>query len=172
MGGGSMPTPKPPPDNTPVLLEQMRQNKEEAARARRETDLSQRNAMIEAQNQQASMLAREGSQRAQQSISGMNALKAAEDAAARQRSSMAAQSAGAAATGAGYDVNAARQNALANLGAASGILPSTGANISNPTMVNPAMTTAGMANQGVGGTTQRTNQFATPSASGLTFGGV
>jgi type IV secretory pathway VirB10-like protein len=170
MGGGSMPTPPPPPDNTPVLLEQMRQNREESARARRETDLSQRNAMIEAQNQQASMLAREGSQRAQQSISGMNALKAAEDAAARQRSLLAAQGAGAAATGTGYDINTARQGAMANLGAASGTLPSTGANVMNPTMVNPAMTTA--ANLGAGGGSQRVNQFAVPSASGLTFGGV
>lgn len=165
-----MPTPPPPPDNTPVLLEQMRQNKEESARARRETDLSQRNAMIEAQNQQASMLAREGSQRAQQSISGMNALKAAEDAAALQRSLLAAQGAGAAATGTGYDINTARAGALSNLGAASGVLPSTGANVQNPT-VNPAMTTA-MANQGSGGGTSRINQFAIPSASGLTFGGV
>lgn len=171
MGGGSMPKPAPPPDNTPVLLEQMRQNREESARARRETDLSQRNAMIEAQNQQASMLAREGSQRAQQSISGMNALKAAEDSAARQRSLLAAQGAGAAATGTGYDINAARAGALSNLGAASGVLPSTGANVPNPTMVNPAMTTA-MANQGAGGGTSRVNQFAVPSASGLTFGGV
>jgi len=170
MGGGSMPTPPPPPDNTPVLLEQMRQNREESARARRETDLSQRNAMIEAQNQQASMLAREGSQRAQQSISGMNALKAAEDAAALQRSLIAAQGAGAAATGTGYDINTARAGALSNLGAASGVLPSTGANVP-PTMVNPAMTTA-MANQGSGGGTSRINQFAIPSASGLTFGGV
>jgi len=166
-----MPTPPPPPDNTPVLLEQMRQNREESARARRETDLSQRNAMIEAQNQQASMLAREGSQRAQQSISGMNALKAAEDAAARQRSLLAAQGAGAAATGTGYDINAARAGALANLGAASGVLPSTGANVPNPNMINPAMTTA-MANQGAGGANSRVNQFAVPSASGLTFGGV
>ena len=171
MGGGSMPKPPKPPDNTPVLLEQMRQNKEESARARRETDLSQRNAMIEAQNQQASILAREGSQRAQQSISGMNALKAAEDAAALQRSLLAAQGAGAAATGTGYDINTARAGALSNLGAASGVLPSTGANVQNPTMVNPAMTTA-MANQGSGGGTSRINQFAIPSASGLTFGGV
>jgi hypothetical protein len=171
MGGGSQKAPPPPPDNTPILLEQMRQNREEAARARRETDLSQRNAMIEAQNQQASMLAREGSQRAQQSISGMNALKAAEDAAARQRSLLAAQGAGAAATGTGYDINAARAGALSNLGAASGVLPSTGANLPNPNMVNPAMTTA-MANQGAGGSTSRVNQFAVPSASGLTFGGV
>ena len=170
MGGGSMPTPPPPPDNTPILLEQMRQNREESSRARRDTDLSQRNSMVEAQNQQASMLAREGSQRAQQSISGMNALKAAEDSAARQRSLLAAQGAGAAATGTGYDVNAARQGAMANLGAASGTLPSTGANMMNPTMVNPAMTTA--ANQGAGGSNQRVNQFAVPSASGLTFGGA
>jgi hypothetical protein len=165
-----MPKPPKPPDNTAVLLEQMRQNREESSRARRETDLSQRNAMIEAQNQQASMLAREGSQRAQQSISGMNALKAAEDSAARQRSLLAAQGAGAAATGTGYDVNAARQGAMQNLGAASGTLPSTGANMMNPTMVNPAMTTA--ANLGAGGNSQRVNQFAVPSASGLTFGGV
>ena len=170
MGGGSMPTPPRPPDNTPILLEQMRQNREESAQARRDTDLSQRNSMIEAQNQQASMLAREGSQRAQQSISGMNALKAAEDSAARQRSLIAAQGAGAAATGTGYDVNAARQGAMANLGAASGTLPSTGANMLNPTMVNPAMTTA--ANLGAGGGSQRVNQFAVPSASGLTFGGA
>jgi hypothetical protein len=40
----------------------------------------------------------------------------------------------------------------------------------NPTMVNPAMTTA--ANQGAGGSSQRVNQFAVPSASGLTFGGA
>ena len=170
MGGGSMPTPPRPPDNTPILLEQMRQNREESAQARRDTDLSQRNAMIEAQNQQASMLAREGSQRAQQSISGMNALKAAEDAAARQRSLLAAQGTGAAVTGGGYDVNAARQSALGNLGAASGTLPSAAANMMNPTMVNPAMTTA--ANIGAGGGSQRVNQFAVPSASGLTFGGA
>lgn len=165
-----MPKPPRPPDNTPILLEQMRQNREESAQARRDTDLSQRNSMIEAQNQQASMLAREGSQRAQQSISGMNALKAAEDSAARQRSLLAAQGAGAAATGTGYDVNTARQGAMANLGAASGTLPSTGANMLNPTMVNPAMTTA--ANLGAGGGNQRVNQFAVPSASGLTFGGA
>lgn len=171
MGGGSMPTPPPPPDNTPVLLEQMKQNREEAALARRQLDLSQRNAMIEAQNQQAGLLAREGAQRASQSIGGMNALKAAEDAAARQRSSIAAQSAGAAVTGTGYDINAARQGALANLGAASGVLPSTGANVANPTMVNPALTTA-MANQGAGGSGSRVNQFAMPNTSGLTFGGA
>ena len=169
--GGSMPSPPPPPDNSKVLLEQMKMQREESALARRETDMAQRNAMIEAQNQQASMLAREGSQRAQQNIGGMNAIKAAEDAAARQRSSTMAQGAGAAATGGAYDVNAARAGALANLGAASGVLPSTGANVPNPTMVNPAMTTA-MANQGAGGGTSRVNQFAVPSASGLTFGGV
>ena len=171
MGGGKMPTPPPPPDNTPILLEQMKQNREDAALARRQLDLTQRNAMIEAQNQQAGLLAREGAQRASQSISGMNALKAAEDAAARQRSAIAAQGAGAAVTGTGYDINAARQGALANLGAASGVLPSTGANIPNPTAVNPALTTA-MANQGAGGSGGRTNQFAMPSASGLTFGGA
>jgi hypothetical protein len=168
--GGSQPRPQAPPDNTPVLLEQMRQQREDAELARRQTDLSQRNSMIESQNQQASMLAREGTQRAQQNASGMNAIKAAEDAAARQRSATEAQSAGSAVTGGAYDVNAARQGAMANLGAASGTLPSTGANMMNPTMVNPAMTTA--ANQGAGGSNQRVNQFAVPSASGLTFGGA
>jgi len=171
MGGGSQPKPQAAPDNTPVLLEQMRQQREDAELARRQTDLSQRNSMIESQNQQAQMLAREGAQRASQSVVGMNALRAAEDATARQRSLTAAQGAGAAVTGGGYDVNAARQSALGNLGAASGTLPSTGANVALPNAVNPAMTTA-LANQGVGGTNQRTNQFAVPSTSGLTFGGV
>ena len=168
--GGSQPRPQAPPDNTPVLLEQMRQQREDAELARRQTDLSQRNSMIESQNQQAQMLAREGAQKASQSVVGMNALKAAEDAAARQRSLLAAQGAGAAVTGGGYDVNAARQGAMANLGAASGTLPSAAANMMNPTMVNPAMTTA--ANLGAGGGSQRVNQFAVPSASGLTFGGA
>ena len=168
--GGSQPRPQAPPDNTPVLLEQMRQQREDAELARRQTDLSQRNSMIESQNQQAQMLAREGAQRASQSVVGMNALKAAEDAAARQRSLLAAQGAGAAVTGTGYDINTARQGAMANLGAASGTLPSAAANMMNPTMVNPAMTTA--ANLGAGGGSQRVNQFAVPSASGLTFGGA
>ena len=170
MGGGSMPKPPSPPDNSKVLLEQMKMQREEAALARNQTDMAQRSAMIEAQNQQASTLAREGTQRAQQNASGMNAIKEAEDAYARQRSATEAQSAGSAVTGGAYDVNAARQGAMANLGAASGTLPSTGANMMNPTMVNPAMTTA--ANLGAGGSNQRVNQFAVPSASGLTFGGA
>lgn len=172
MGGGSMPKPPKPPDNTKVLLEQMKMQREDAALARQQTEAAQRNAMIEAQNQQSSSLVREGEQMAKQSMGGMNAIKAAEDAAARQRNLLSSQGAGSVVTGGGYDVNAARQGALANLGAASGVLPSTGANIPNPTMVNPAMTTAAMANQGAGGGTSRVNQFAVPSASGLTFGGV
>ena len=170
MGGGSMPKPPPAPDNSKVLLEQMKMQREEAALARNQTNMAQRNSMIEAQNQQASMLAREGTQRAQQNASGMNAIKEAEDAYARQRSATAAQGAASAVTGGAYDVNAARQGAMANLGAASGTLPSTGANMMNPTIMNPAMTTA--ANQGAGGSNQRVNQFAVPSASGLTFGGA
>jgi hypothetical protein len=170
MGGGSQKAPPPPPDNSKVLLAQMKMQQEESALARQQAESAQRNAMIEAQNQQSSALVREGEQMAKQSMGGMNALKAAEDAAARQRSLLATQQAGSAVTGGAYDVNAARQGALSNLGAASGTLPSTGANVMNPTMVNPAMTTA--ANQGAGGSNQRVNQFAVPSASGLTFGGV
>ena len=67
----------------------------------------------------------------------------------------AAMAAGAQATGAGaYNINAARQKALVDLGAMAGSLPAT------------------EANRGTGGTQQSSNIFALPSTTGLQFGGA
>jgi len=172
MGGGSQPVPQQQSDYSGLMLMQMQMQQDQAEAARRQAEEAQRKALIESQTQSNAALAREGMQKAQQSLSGVNAVKTAEDAAAKQRNLVTQQGVGTSAMGSAYDVNAARQGAMSNLGSASGVLPSASGNITSPAMVNPALTTAGATNQGVGGTNQRVNQFATPSVSGLTFGGA
>ena len=175
MGGGRQ-APAPAPlqqgNNSDLLMMQMQMQQDQAEIGRRQAEAAQQAALLDAQKQQNATMAREGMQKAQQSLSGINAVKSAEEAASKQRNLTAQQNAGASVIGSAYDVNAARQGAMSNLGAASGVLPSASGNITSPAMVNPALTTAGATNQGVGGTNQRVNQFATPSVSGLTFGGA
>ena len=164
MGGGRQ-APAPAPlqqgNNSDLLMMQMQMQQDQAEIGRRQAEAAQQAALLDAQKQQNATMAREGMQKAQQSLSGINAVNLT-----------AQQNAGTSVIGSAYDVNAARQGAMSNLGAASGVLPSASGNITSPAMVNPALTTAGATNQGVGGTNQRVNQFATPSASGLTFGGA
>jgi hypothetical protein len=103
----------------------------------------------------------------------MREMQSLEDTAAATKLRQEQEAAGAAATGGGFDVNAARNAALSNLGAAASTLPATAANLAaNPAIVNPAMTTAQSLNTGAGGGTQRTNVFTLPSTQNLTFGGA
>ena len=80
-----------------------------------------------------------------QSIRDANALSAFQAA-----SSAAAQQA----TGGGFDVNSAQQNALANMGYSGNMLPKTPANMPYGGQYNP------------------TNTFSLPKSSDLKFGGV
>jgi hypothetical protein len=71
-----------------------------------------------------------------------------------------------------FDFAKTKQGALQQLGAASGTLPQTDANLfSNIYGLNPAATTAASALNKTGDTKQK-NQYLMPNTSGLTFGGT
>ena len=169
-----MPAPQQQADNSMALMmEMMKQQQAAAAAAAAESARAAREATISAENRYSGERQLQSVQGASDTLARMSEMQKLSDAAALDKAQKENLAAGMAATGGGYDINAARNAALANLGAASTTLPSTAANLAaNPSLVNPALTTAASQNTGTGGTTQRTNVFTLPSASQLTFGGA
>ena len=108
-------------------------------------------------------------QAARQELATMGSMQSIRDANALLASQQAQATAGQQATGGGFDFNKSREEALANLGAASGMLPTTYSNAPT-TSVNPAL--AGLVNQGAGAAAKKANMFSLPSSSDLKFGGV
>lgn len=158
MGGSkSQPQQKQAPTLDPMIAFMAMQQQQQAAQAAAAAE-AQRQAQIQAQTQAGQQAQFQSETAARQSLADMNTAQQAQD-----KSTLAAQpasNAGNAATGGGMDVNATRQASLQQMGAGAAAAG------------QPTMTTAtGMANQGVGGTQQKVNQFATPTATGLTFGG-
>jgi hypothetical protein len=163
-GGGT--TYVQPKDNSMEIMAMMQRQQEAAAAAARE---AQRQAAIQAQNQANQQMANQSQQAIGQYLSQQNQLQKGQDLAATQAASASALGAGGSATGGGFDINQSKQQALSNLGAASGGLTPTAANQvgGGGSTMNPAL--AGQAatiNQ-----TAQANQFAMPSMAGITFGG-
>jgi hypothetical protein len=173
-GGGGNITYKMPADNSAAMMQQMMQMQIQAARdAAAAAEKAQREAAIAAENRSAEQRMQQSTQGAADALSRMNESQYLVDQAALNKYKQEQEAAGTAATGGGFDINASRNAALANLGAASTTLPSTAANLAaNPALINPALTTAESQNVGTGGTTQKTNQFSLPQAKNLTFGGA
>lgn len=116
---------------------------------------AQEDALTEAQKQSASMTAQQAETSAQQQISQEEATRKAKELEDQRTQQTGYSAAANAAIGAGYDVNRARQEQLANL--ASGInLPAYGYE---------------SANAGAGGTGRAANVFNLPKTTGITFGG-
>jgi hypothetical protein len=129
---------------------------------------------IAAENAQAQTLQQQSQKQAQQSLTGMQASQQAIDATAKNQQAMANANLGG---GAGFDINAARMQALGNVagaGAVAGITPyaagPAATNNATATGVNPAVAAA--VNQQTGGTPSRQNQFTIPTTNNLTFGGA
>ena len=173
-GGGGNITYSMPADNSAAIMQQMMQMQIQAAReAAAAAEKAQREAAIAAEDRSAEQKMLQSTQGAADTLSRMQASQSLADQAALNRYKQEQEAAGMAATGGGFDINASRNAALANLGAASTTLPSTAANLAaNPALINPALTTAESQNVGTGGTTQRTNVFTLPNAEKLTFGGA
>ena len=156
-GGGKKKQQAPAPasqDNSGAIIAMMQQQQAAAAEA-------QRQAVLESQRQAAHQQAAQGEALAQQSLMTGEALQKMKDQTAVQEYSKTAQAAGSAVTGGGYDINAANQAKLTNLGAASPMLPQTMANAAGSTLPteNPALAR------------QPNKQFNMPSMSGIQFGG-
>jgi hypothetical protein len=182
--GGGKSKPAPAPDNSAMIAliqSQMAQQAEQFAAAQKaaleaeeRATKAQEEAALRAENVSASEKMQQSFTNAQSNLANLEARQQLEDAQAQETAAQQYAAAGAAATGGGYDINAAREEALKNLGAASGTLPSTAANrAAMAAGSNPAMTTAAsqLANMGAGGSAQRQNVFTLPQAKNLTFGG-
>jgi hypothetical protein len=128
---------------------------------------AQRQAFLNSQIAAGQQSRIQGEQAAKQDLATAGSMQSIRDANALQSFQQAQATAGQQATGGGFDVNAAQQEALANMGAARGMLPTTAANVMSPaTPVNPVM--SGFAGQGA----KKSNMFSLPQSSDLKFGGV
>jgi hypothetical protein len=130
---------------------------------------AQRQALLQSQMAAGAQAEQMGKSAAQQQLATMGSMQSIRDANALLAAQQAQATAGQQATGGGFDFNKSREEALANLGAAGGMLPSTYSNAPK-TSVNPALT--GLVNQGAGAAAKKANMFSLPSSSDLKFGGV
>lgn len=129
-----------------------------------------RQAAIQAQNTSAQQQQQSGQALASQGLSSQNIVQQAKDQAALSASTAAGQAGAGATTGGGFNINAAKQQALNNLGAAAGTLPQTQANVVGgaANAMNPAVAGASNYINQIGNTP---SSVATPSVSGIKFGG-
>lgn len=164
-GGGSRSAPPPPPDNSMAIMAMMMQAQQQmAAEAAARAEKAQREAAIRAEDVAAENRVAQGERGASQALSRLEDIQGLEDQAKADEAKQLAESTGLAATGGGYDVNAAREEAMKNLGMSSSALPQTPFNLAASTKTyNPAATTAGQE--------KRQNLFQLPDTTGLIFGG-
>jgi hypothetical protein len=130
---------------------------------------AQKQALLQSQIAAGSQAEQTGESAARQQLATMGSMQSIRDANAKLAAQQAQSAAGQQATGGGFDFNRSREEALANLGAAGGMLPTTAANIPATNIVNPAL--AGLVNQG-SQAAKRANMFSLPSSSDLKFGGA
>ena len=136
---------------------QEQQNAQAAAAAE-----AQRQAILQAQLASSQQMAQQGEQQAAQQLATANSMQSIRDANALLASKQAQSQAGQQATGGGFDVNASRQQALTNLGATSGMIPTTPSNFMDQYQSNPAAM----------GLSKKANTFSLPQTSDLKFGGA
>jgi hypothetical protein len=140
------------------LMKDMQKQQAEQAKAAAE---AQRQALIQQQVIAGEQSQQMGEEAAQRQLSQFGSMQAIRDANALAAARRAQTFAGQQATGGGFDINRAREESLANLGAAvaGAMLPSR-----SPMTALPSTTTP----QGA----RRANLFTLPSYSGIQFGGA
>ena len=153
-------------DPTLDFLREMQEQQAEQAAAAEE---AQKQALIQSQMTAGTQRQQQAEQAARQQLATAGSMQSIRDANALLAAQQAQATAGQQATGGGFDFNRSREEALANLGSVSGMLPTTPVNIPKTNIVNPAL--AGFANQG-GEASKRANMFSLPSSSDLKFGGA
>jgi hypothetical protein len=127
-------------------------------------------AAVQSQSQMAQQAAQQNMQDVEQKLTGKNVMQELADQNAAKTYNKSITTGAENATG-NFDFANSKQNALQQLGAASGTLPQTTSNtLSNIYGLNPAATTAASALNKTGDTKQK-NQYIMPNTSGLTFGG-
>jgi hypothetical protein len=154
MGGKkSAPKPEPKPAIDPMMVYLQQQQAQQAAQAAASAE-AQKQALIQSQIQAGAQAELAGEQAAKQQLATAGSMQSIRDANALQSAQTAASAVGQQATGGGFDVNAARQQALTNLGTGSSMLPQTPANVASM------------------GQPKASNIFSLPKSSDLKFGGA
>lgn len=142
-----------------------------AERQRVAAEEAAKQAAIQSQSSMAQQAAQQNMQDIGQKLTGQNTMQELADQNAAKAYGKTITTGAENVTG-GYDFAKAKQNALQQLGAASGTLPQTQPNtLSNIYGLNPAATTAAAALNKTGDT-KKQNQYLMPNTSGLTFGGT
>ena len=127
-------------------------------------------AAIQSQRSMAQQAAQQNMQDISQKLSGQNTMQELSDQSAAKAYGKSLTTGAENMTG-NFDYTKSKQNALQQLGAVSGTLPQTDANLfSSIYGLNPAATTAAAALNKTGDTKQN-NTYLMPNTSGLTFGG-
>jgi hypothetical protein len=147
-----------------ALQNQLAEQQRQAAEAERRR---QREAAIAAENESAANLQNASIKRASDRLSSLNTAQLAADTAAGNQYSLAMQGVGN--VGGGFDINAARLQALSNVGGAGGGALAGASPYLSPSNVAPAVAAAAI-NQESGGGRGRSNRFNIPSQN-LTYGG-
>ena len=135
----------------------------EAERQRKAAEEAAKQVAIQAQSATAQQAGMQNAQTVAGQLQGQDTTQQLADELASGQYQQALTSGAENMTG-GYDMALSKEQALKDLGAASGALPQTPSNLlSGIAATNPAMTTAG---------TQKQNEFNLPSTTGLVFGGT
>lgn len=167
MGGkkkAPKPEPKPAIDPMMVYLQQQQTLQAQQAAASAE---AQRQALIQSQIQSGAQAELAGEQAAKQQLATAGSMQSIRDANALAASKLASSESAQQATGGGFNVNAAQQDALSNLGAAQGMIPTTAANMTGI----PSMSQSNLAASQFP-KAKKSNIFSLPKTSDITFGGV
>jgi hypothetical protein len=142
-----------------------------AERQRVAAEKAAQEAAIQSQSSMAQQAAQQNMSDVQQKLTGKNVMQELADQNAAKAYNKSLTTGAENMTG-NFDFAKSKQNALQQLGAASGTLPQTTSNtLSNIYGLNPAATTAATALNKTGNTKDK-NQYIMPNTSGLTFGGT
>jgi FKBP-type peptidyl-prolyl cis-trans isomerase (trigger factor) len=142
-----------------------------AERQRVAAEKAAQEAAIQSQSSMAQQAAQQNMQDVEQKLTGKNVMQELADQNAAKAYNKSLTTGAENMTG-NFDFAKSKQNALQQLGAASGTLPqSTSNTLSNIYGLNPAATTAATALNKTGNTKDK-NQYIMPNTSGLTFGGT
>lgn len=163
--GGTSPEQQAANENAIKALQAQLQ--EQQAAAAKAEQARQRQAAIAADDASAATAQNASIQRASGRLSDLNAAQLAADAASGQKYALATTGMGN--VGGGFDINAARLQALSNVGGAGGGALASATPYLAPSNVAPAVVAA--ANLESGGRNVRSNRFNIP-AQNLTYGGV
>lgn len=152
-------------DNQKEMMKMIADMKTQQAEAQKSAAEAQDRMVYQGQVSAAQQAGMASANEAAQQLAMLGQYQQAKDASALMQAQQAASGLGKATTGGTYDINAARQQQLANLGAVQPLLPQTQANLGQPTK-NPASNLVGATTSALANKLKTNNQLQRTAAIG------